>query len=706
MILGTAGYMAPEQAAGKAVDKRADIWAFGVVLYEMLTGAKLFAGDSVPETLAGVLKGEIDLARLPEETPWTIRRLLTRCLERNPKQRLRDIGEARIAIEETLAEGGSEARDGSATAGLARSALLRPWYRQPLTLGLAGLALVAVAAAVWAFTARSASPGTPTHLSIALPYGHSLVSGPAISRDGRTIAFVSTDGIARPRLYVRRLNEPTSHLLPGTEDAEQPFFSPDGRWLAYYAKGGLFKVSLDGGAPVRLAESGSHHGGTWMNDGRIVFNRSWNGGLYAVSQDGGKPVLLIKPKPPHDYAEVWPYALPGAQALLFSRWGDAFDIDRLDLETMKATPLVSNGWRKAEYVAPGYLIFGGDNGELLAAPYAVGGSVNGSTVVLEHVDQGDMSGNARFDISQNGTLAYVSANRKDRLLSIVDALGRVTATRAPAKAYNQVSLSPDGHRVAAIASDSGTLLILDLDRGTATPLLPELHRQGARDRPVWSPDGRHVVFASNHEGSWNIYAKAAFGVGGIEPILRRQSDQKPDSYAPDGTLLFEETQPTTGTDLWMIPPGGKPRPWLVTSAEERDARFSPDGRLVAYPSNASGRFEVYVQTRAASGQRIQVSVDGGDHPEWSTTGDRLYFRQGNAMMTATIDTRHGLAGLAAGVPQELFDDGWKLSGDLDFDITPGGKHFLMIEQKPDAIPTRIDVVLNWFQELHRRLEQK
>jgi Tol biopolymer transport system component len=244
------------------------------------------------------------------------------------------------------------------------------------------------------------------------------------------------------------------------------------------------------------------------------------------------------------------------------------------------------------------------------------------------------------------------------------------------------------------------VLIVDLDRGTAAPLVPELRSKGARGYPVWSPDGSRVFFGSNHEGNWNVYAKVASGVGGVEPVLQRPLDQRPDSCAPDGTLLFEDDRPDTGTDLWFLPPGGDATPWLVTPAEEREARFSPDGHFVAYVSNASGRFEVYVQTRAANGQRIQVSVKGGGNPVWSPAGDRLYFRQGNAMMAATIDTGHGLS---ASVPQQLFEGGWELASSFPFDVMPDGTHFLMIHQEPDAIPTSINVVLNWFQDLRERL---
>jgi Tol biopolymer transport system component len=281
------------------------------------------------------------------------------------------------------------------------------------------------------------------------------------------------------------------------------------------------------------------------------------------------------------------------------------------------------------------------------------------------------------------------------MLAVVDVFGRATPTGAAEGGYGGFSLSPDGRRVAARAS--GGLGIVDLERKTVTPLVPEL-KQGAQSSPIWLDNGR-VIFGSNHEGNWEIYAKSASGAGAIEPILRRPLDQDPQSLAPDGTLLFLEEGPATGSDLWMLPKGGKPEPWLATSAQEGDARFSPDGHFVAYVSNTSGRAEVYVQPRAGGGSRVQVSVDGGNTPVWAPGGDRLYFRKHNFMMAATINVR---GTLSAGPPEKLFDGGWPLAGGLDFALRPDGKSFLMIQRTPEAIPTRIDVVLNWFGELARR----
>jgi serine/threonine protein kinase len=696
VILGTAAYMSPEQAKGRAVDKRADIWAFGAVLYEMLTGHRAFQGEDVSDLLVAVLSKDADLQALPDRTPVAIVTLIRRCLERDPRKRLRDIGDARYLLEEAAA--GAPASLADSTVGPSSSS---PNPRTRIAVAaFAAVAIVSMSFAVWALFFRTAAT-QPIYTSIALPAGHALFSGPAISRDGQTLAFVSSDGTTRPQLYVRRLDEQESRLIAGTEDADDPFFAPNGQSVAFYGKNALFKVSLAGGAPVRLADSNSHNGGTWMDDGRIVFQRSWNGGLYTVSENGGPDKVLVEPKRPQEYAYSWPLALPGSRELIFARWGDAFTLQRLDLRTMAQTP-ITIGWRKSAYATSGFLVFGSDSNvnELWAVPANSAGFSAAHAVVAERVDGGGMDGGAQFDVSDAGTLAYSGIDPTRQSLVVVDFVGRATPTGSGERGYSGLSLSRDGRRVAVAVS--GDAEIVDLDRKTVTPIMPEMKR-GANSEPIWTTDGTGVIFGSNHEGNWEIYSRAATGAGPLDPVLRRPLDQQPSSLAPDGTLLFVESRPDTGQDLWMLPKGGTPEPWLVTPAEENVARFSPDGRLVAYQSNASGRTEVYVQARAAGSPRVSVSAGGGNTPVWSLEGDRLFFRKNNAVMVSTITTRPSLS---AGEPQLLFDGGWALRGVGDFALRPDGKSFLMVQRAPDAIPTRIDLVLNWFGELARRAAQR
>ncbi len=539
---------------------------------------------------------------------------------------------------------------------------------------------------------RAAPPPAPmTQLSIVLQADQALRSGPAISRDGRRIAYVASDGIGRPQLYLRALDEADSRLLPGTEEADQPFFSPDGEWIAYYAKNRLWKIRVDGGAPIGLASSPSHLGGTWTDDGTIIYKETWNGGLEEVSANGGPSSAFLTPDTASEYAIGWPYAIPGSHDLLFVSWGKTFNTVYYDAKARQRRIVSRNTWRRLAYAPPGLLVAAGD-GELVATRLpGAGDAIPGAVSVLKDVDVGPgTDGAARFDLAPNGTLAYVRVENPQRWLTMVDRDGHATRLQAPAGGYQGVVVSPDGRR--AVVATTGKLSILDVQRGTLIPLVPDLSSSHSQGSAVWSPDGLAVTFASNQDGNWDLYSKPANGAGPLVTVLKQPLDQFPLSYAPDGTLLFQSVGPQTGTDLWLLPPGGPARPWLATGAEESQGRFSPDGRVVAYTSNASGRSEVYLQSRDDPSDRTLVSVAGGDNPRWSGKGDRLFYRQGNLVMEAAVST----AGtLSAGVPTRILDGGWTRPGDLGFDAMPDGRRFLMVEQSPEAVASRIQVVLNW-----------
>ena len=693
LVLGTAGYMSPEQASGQATDQRADIWAFGVVLYEMLSGLPLFSGESVPHILAEVLKTEPDWGRLPKKLHPRLRLLLERCLEKKPRNRYHAIADARVDIEKVLSD-----PDGVMAAVASSS---RPQRVRLLAAGLAvGFVLAAGLAAVFWNPEAATAPGSSMHLSIALPYDHTLVSGPAISRDGQRVAFTATDGIEPPQLYVRNLDEAESRPIPGTEDADQPLFSPDGRSVAFYAKGGLFKVSLGGGIPVRLAESSSNNGGTWTDDGRIVFNRTWNGGLFAVPENGGEARLLAEPSREGEYAYVWPYALEKSRELVFSRWGDTFSLVSLDLETTtqkQLTASAAGSWRRSVVTATGHLVFAGDGGELRALPFGdAAREAAGEVTVLEHVNIGGNSGDAHFDVADNGTLAYVLGESNPLRLVRVNLSGQVEQELLQWGDYGPFSLSPDGRQVAVKLLSEEDLQVIDLASGRAIPLDTELSNKVL---PVWSRDGRRIAVGSNQSGNWELYAKAASGAGSVESLYTQPLDQFPLASAPDGALLFEQVHPETGSDLWILLPDNSAESWLATNAEEQDAQFSPDGDLIAYASNASGRFEVYVAPRDDPQARIRVSVDGGQMPRWSPDGSRLYFRRGSSMLTASIETA---GGLSAGIPQTLFDGDLSFA-ELRFDVTPDGESFIMMQRSPESIPTRIEIVTNWTELLEQEV---
>jgi len=691
LVLGTAGYMAPEQASGQATDQRADIWAFGVVLYEMLTGLPLFSGESVPHILAEVLKTEPDWSRLPPNLHPRLRLLLERCLTKKPRNRYHSIADARVDIETVL----NDPRGATAVT----APISTPKRLPLLALGCAvGLLSGAGVVALFWHPGSDVPTGGPMHLSIALPYGHTLISGPAISRDGQRVAFTSSDGIEPPQLYVRYLDEAEPRLISGTEEAGTPFFSPDGRSVAFYAAGGLYKVNLSGGIPVRLAESRSNNGGTWADDGRIIFNQTWNGGLYTVPENGGEARPLAVPSREGEYAYVWPYAVPGSRELVFSRWGDSFSIVSLDLETMTQRPLTvaaAGSWRRSVVAATGHLVFAGDGSELRALPlHDAARETAGEITVVEGVATGGTGGNAHFDLSANGTLAYVSSSPKSRRLVSVDLSGRVGEELLEWGDYVEFSLSPDGRRIAFNLASANDVRVLDLDSGRSTPLDMEISTAAA----IWSRDGRRIAVGSNDTGNWELFSKAANGVGAAQSVYTHPLDQFPESFAPDGTLMFTETHPETGDDLWIMEPDDSPQTWLATNAEEAEAQFSPDGNLIAFASNASDRFEIYVAPRDAPDARIRVSVAGGRKPRWSPDGSSLYFRQGSAMVAASIDTT---GGLSAGIPVTLFAGDLSLAPSEAFDVMPDGQSFVLMQLSPDSIQTRIEIVTNWTEELER-----
>jgi serine/threonine-protein kinase len=726
LILGTAAYMAPEQARGKAVDKRADIWAFGVVLFELLTGRKLFDGETVTDVLAAVVRQEIDWSVLPVGTPAAVRRLLARCLDRDPRKRLRDVGEARLALEEA-ARADETLPPIPGAAPVATSGGVRPpaWS---LALALAAVAV----AAFWA--GRSARPGptaTPvSHLELGLapaeklgppdrmqrPWRHAF----ALTPDGRRLVFAGERGGAT-QLYVRPLDAREAAPLAGTEGADTPFLSPDGQWVAFLAEGQIRKVPIDGGPVETIAgiAAGDRSvsplvrakedlfGASWGEGDVIVFGR-YNDGLWRVSARGGTPARLTT-LAPGETAHRLPRVLPGGKAVLFRARG-----------ALAVAPIEGGAHRvvlepagDARYSPTGHLVFVRD-AILMAAPFDLRSlSVTGPSVALLDdvlVATGSRrpsldTGAAQFDLARDGTLAYATGGvypDEPTRLAWVDRAGRVEPLAAPTGNYSRPRLSPDGRRVAAAytsqeASDAGGLAVLDLARGSFGRLPGE-----SSWGPVWSADGSEVLFG----GRTPLGRVAADGSRKPEP-LGVSFQAQASSVSPDGSLLATlRNSAQTGTDIWIVPlAGGEPRPWLETSANEAWAEFSPDGKWMAYGSDVSGRNEVYVRPFPGPGSPYQVSVDGGYSPIWARSGRELFF------VTRVEGVLHVLAAdvatspsFSAGRPRLLFKGRFgTLGGPTGYDVSADGRRFLMVEDlgAPAQPATRLRVVLGWPEELRR-----
>jgi serine/threonine-protein kinase len=711
VILGTAAYMSPEQAKGKAVDRRADIWAFGCVLYEMLTGKRTFGGETVSDVLAAVIRAEPDFAALPPDTPPKIRDLLRRALNKEPKNRLRDIGDARIAIEETLDPSKAIAID---KAGWTEPPRAR--RTQTIIWGLAVLAALSIGLALWSLLRTPSPPTRPiAHLSVTLPPSDRLALGltPAIalSPDGSRLLYVAKRA-GTNQLYVRPIDRLEATPISGTEGGESPFFSPDGQSVGFFAEGKLKRVSLSGGAPLTLCGAATPRGASWGSDESIIFTPSLAySGLFRVSGDGGTPKALTTPDNKQgEISHRWPQILPGGKAVLFSIWsGGPFDDSRivvLSLETGEQRTLIHGG-TSARYVSSGHLVYG-RAGELLAVPFDLKQlKVTGHPVsILQAVRIVSTTGAVEFSSSADGSLAYVPGGPSggERILLWVDRLGAAQPLPAPPRSYFAPRLSPDGRRVAlGIAGTTQGLWLYELARDT----LSRLAETALLPFPIWTPDGKRLTFSLAQEGPWNIFWMPSDGSGAPERLAATQDAQWPGSWSPDGQVLaYTEASPTMGYDIWVLSIRGqrKAQPFLQTPSNESGPTFAPDGRWLAYQSDESGRQEIYVRPFPGPGGKFQISTEGGTEPVWARDGRELFYRNGDKMMAAAIETK---AGFAAAKPRYLFERPYEpafYTFGANYDVSPDGRRFLMIkaaEQETGA--ARINVVLNWFEDLKRRV---
>ena len=696
VILGTAAYMSPEQARGKPVDKRADIFAFGSVLFELLTGKRAFEGETVTDTIASILKGEPEWDLLPPSIPSTIRFLITRCLQKDPGKRLQHIDGARILIEEALS--GATA---AAAIGLGEAMQPALWKRA-IPWSLAGLIAIIAVVAIWILTRPTPAP--LSRFVITLPPTADLDGGVdnqlAISPDGRRIVYEATD-----QFYVRAIDEFVATPLAGTESAGQPFFSPDGDSVAFFTPDALEKVLLVGGTPIAICEvAGSRRRyGTWVGD-TIVFSAI--GSLFRVSAAGGEPEILATPDT--EKSEIryeMPEILPGDKELLFTiSTSTGSQIALLSLETGEQKVLLAG--RQAHYAPTGHLVYGLEGtGTLMAAPFDLATlEVTGESVpLLEGVRQ-DPSEAVDYSFSSNGTLVYVPGGESERRRNLVwvDRQGAVEPLGTPPRAnYNYPRLSPDGERL--VVSDDNDVWAYDLSR----PTLTRLTFEGTNSQMLWTPDGRHVTFRSIRAGVQNIFWKLADGSDAAERLTTNEFRKNPGSWSPDGQILafyqFSGVGGPADRDIWVLPLEGdrQPQPFLQTQFNEGAPTFSPDGHWLAYVSDESGRTEIYVRPFPDPGGKWQISTEGGAEPVWARNGE-LFYRNGDQMMAVEITTEPSFS---AGTPLLLFEGSYRCTAGFTvvYDVTPDGQRFLMIKTERPGLgeQAQIHVVENWFEELKR-----
>jgi Tol biopolymer transport system component len=715
VILGTAAYMSPEQARGRRLDRRSDVFSFGCVLYECLTGKRAFPGDTISDSLAAILRAEPDWSLLPAQTPALVRRLLRRCLEKDVKRRLRDIGDARLEIEEALSS--PEADAGAPAVGQPK--------RRPILWALAGGLIGAVTALSVGrqFGRSTAPPGvTPVHAVLPLPADTRLAfaNRPAIavSPDGRMVVFRAvSQGVAR--LYGRGLGASAAQPIAGTEGGFNPFFSPDGEWLGFFTTTELKKVPLAGGSPIRISlVPPVTAGAAWDSDGTIVFTLTANGPLSRISDTGGKLAMVSTLDTSRgEHSHLWPQILPEGRGILVTMvLGQDFQdvasaqIVILDPKSGRRT-VVLEGSPFARYAAG--QIFFVRGGSMFRVPFdPTRLSVTGSPVPLaERITTDSEFGSASFAISIDGTLVYADGPPIASPRSVVVRLDRHGVEKPlplPAAWYGNPRLSPDGKTLALGQCDgpSCKLVLYDLERQVLTPFTSE---PGRFFNPVWSPDGRRLAYSGFGVGAPTLFAKNADGSGPAQrltnaPTEVRETAEFPNSWSPDGrTIAYIVVHLLTGgkptRDVWLASPGEKrpPRPWLETPYAESAASFSPDGHWMAYVSDESSRKEIYVRSLSGEGGRIKVSSDGGVEPIWTRGGRELFYRNGNQFLSVDIQSEPSLA---AGAPRVLFSGdfppGGREDAPFEYAVSSDGNVIYATRAVPAPEPERhLAIVTNW-----------
>ncbi len=709
MVLGTAAYMSPEQAKGKEVDRRADIWSFGVVLFEMLTGRRLFEGDGISETLAAVIMKDVDWGGLPADTPRPIRRLLERCLERDPNLRLRDIGDARIRIEEAL-NAPEEPQAASATAPSRSS------WRSLLPWGIAATALVGLAW-VGLTGGKDTAPSPVMNFTMTIAEDQPLANrnNPmlAISPDGTRIAYTGMSANDQV-LFLRYVHQREAIMLKGTEGADNPFFSPDGEWIGFEAGGKLKKVSVLGGPPTTLCDAVRLRGASWGSDGTIVFTPDRRGGLMRVSEAGGEPEALTltgEDDSARSKTHRWPSRTTDSRIVIFtsSEAGTNFtnaEIVALNLEDNSLKTLIKGG-TFGRFVPPGFLVYAREN-TLFAArfdPAALEVTLP-AVPVLEGINGTPNFGSKHLAFSDNGTLLYLIGSG-DSIGEKLVWIGRDGAEQ-PASAhqgdYGAAILSPDGKSIALEISTNGVsdIWALELERDTLNRLTFEETDDVA---PIWSPDGESLFFGSKRKEetgeAFNLYRKRSDGTGEDERLAKSDRNQYPASWSPDGTVLsFSENGGETGWDAMLYRPGSDPQveALAATSFGEWNPQISPDGRWVSYASNTSGRVEVYVRSIGGGGRVVKVSTDGGTFAKWVPDGKELLYRSlAGTLMAVSFSMEQGA--FRPALPRALYEFS-SPPYSFKFDVAPGGRVLTHKDVGGENIGRREPaVVLNWIDEL-------
>jgi serine/threonine protein kinase len=688
VILGTAAYMSPEQARGKTVDKRTDLWAFGCVLYELLTGKQAFHGEDITDILAAVVRAEPAWSGLPESTPQSIRVLLLRCLQKDKTLRLRDVGDARIEIHEALA---------------APPTLVLRAQKLPQAMHL------------------SAEIGADARLFT--NYGPETILSP----DGTRLSFVAAGSEQKRRIYVRSLDQLQATALSGTENARDPFFSPDGKWIGFFADGKLKKISVQGGAAVTLCDAGNDRGGSWSEDATIVFAPDNQVALFKVFSAGGTPQpLTTLDKQAGEVTHCWPQVLPGGTSVLFTSStgtvGASFEDAVIVVQSITSgqRKTVQRGGFSARYLPSGHLVYIHE-GTLFAVPFDLKRlEVTGPPApMLEGVITNPSFGGAQFSFSETGNLVYIAGRATAQNVSIywMDREGKFQPLRETPGEYYNPAFSPDGKRLALEIIDGkrSDIWVYEWERDTLTRLTFAGDTNGY---PVWTPDSQRIVYSSQEKGGVpNLWWIRSDGAEDAQRLAESKNIQYARSWRPDGKVLaLRQFNPDTNWDIltlsiegddksgWKL---GEPKPFVNSAFNEGEPAFSPDGRWLAYESNESGNYEVYVRPFPGPGGRWQISRGGSVLPKWSRNGKELFYRTMDSKIMVVAYTASGDS-FQADKPQ-LWSPGQFTDRGLtnyNFDLHPDGNRFAVLKApgtEQTAAVNKVSFIFNFFDELRRKL---
>ena len=717
VVMGTVGYMSPEQLKGRAVDQRTDIFSFGAILYEMLSGRRAFSGESAAETMSAILKEDpSELSDTNKTVSPALERLVNHCLEKNLEARFhsaRDIAFALEALSGSAAVANQATTSQELTATRSRLPQWLPWSLAAIVLLLAGITIT------WTYLRRQRTDAAPLEamrFPIALPERALIIGPPIISPDGRHVVFRLNTDDGKELLWKRPLGSFDARPLVGTDGATQPFWSPDSRSVGFFANSKLKRIDISGGGPQTVCDAPSNVSGAWGRDGTIVFSRGVASGLYRVSAAGGTPVQLTTVDATRNEIEhTWPYFLPDGRHFLFLARNALTEDSAISVGTIdsKETTRLLQAHSSMAYAPPGYLLFVRESTLMVQGFDANALELKGDAFpVAEQAVRNPIIGRAMFSVSETGVLVFRAGGITNNQLIWFDRSGNQISVVTPPGSYNGPALSPDEKRVAVSRVDlqagtSSDIWTIDLERGTQLRLTTD---PASDVFPSWSPNGDRVAFLSTRNGLTSIYQKSANGAAVEESLVSSAELKQNPTWSPDGQyIIYSQLNAKTNTDVYLLSLSGdrKPEILLQTNFVDAHARFSPNGRWIAYMTNETGQFEVYVESFPRTGGKLPISIGGGSQPQWRADGRELYYYAPDRKLMAVEVNADGPT-FKVGVARQLFairvtggGVDQNFPGNGYFASTRDGKRFL-IPSLPEA-PERqqINVIVNWMADLKK-----